>query len=124
MPPRAAFLLLMLIMVGGCKDTTVDNRSSRGVIDIEDDDAEMVAAIATAKRTLWFFEKNWQTMDSEIQSLKFALPTSSGELEHIWFSPTAIFFAETCGDDDAPRRACGSTGAHVLLKRFALCQND
>lgn len=50
----------------------------------------MFAAINTAKETLGFFEKNWKTMENDGYSLKFALPTPDGELEHIWFSPTRI----------------------------------
>lgn len=83
-------LLLAIVLFMGCDGSTGGGPAPSGVVNIEDDDAEMNAAIDTAKNTFEFFEKNWQTMESDGYSLKFALPTTDGELEHIWFSPTKI----------------------------------
>ena len=79
----------MLILLCGCGDSTNRDFAASPVVNIEDDPA-MIAAIETAKKTLVFFENNWRTMKSDGYSLKFALPTTDGELEHIWFSPTEI----------------------------------
>jgi uncharacterized protein YegJ (DUF2314 family) len=80
----------MSILFLGCKDSTDLDSVAHTVINVEKDDPEMIAAIETAKRTFSFFEGNWKTMESDGYSLKFAIPTSDGELEHIWFSPTKI----------------------------------
>lgn len=85
-----ASILLSLAMIVGCNNSPDGGTTARGVVNVEDDDSEMIAAIDTAKNTFEFFEKNWKTMESDGYSLKFALPTTDGELEHIWFSPTKI----------------------------------
>lgn len=86
----AAAVMLTFVMMSGCNSPTGDSSSTPGVVQVEGDDPEMRAAIATAKETLGFFEQNWKTMKNDGYSLKFALPASNGELEHIWFSPTEI----------------------------------
>ena len=83
-------VLLVTIVFYGCTDSAIPNSSGPGVVNVEEDDIEMNAATAKAKETLSLFEENWQTMNSDGYSLKFSLPTSNGELEHIWFSPTQI----------------------------------
>ena len=82
--------LLALLLLCGCSDSTNGDFSERPVVSVEDDDKEMITAIETAKSTFPFFEKNWKTMKSDGYSLKFALPTEDGELEHVWFSPSKI----------------------------------
>ena len=94
----AASLLLTITTVLGCTDSTADHSPTHRVVDVEGDDPAMVAAIATAKQTFRFFEKNWKTMESDGYSVKFALPSSDGALEHIWFSPTAIQGDEITGE--------------------------
>lgn len=84
-----ASILLTLAMVVGCNNSP-GGAAARGVVSVEEDDAEMIAAIETARNTFEFFEENWKTMENDGYSLKFALPTMDGELEHIWFSPTNI----------------------------------
>ena len=61
-----------------------------GVVSVEDDDPEMINAIATAQQTFNFFEENWRTMDCDGHSLKFAMKTSDGGIEYIWFNPIQI----------------------------------
>ncbi len=85
-----ASLLLMFTIMGGCNYPSGDTSSTPRVVNVEADDPEMIAAIKTAKETFGFFEDNWKTMESDGYSVKFALPTFDGELEHIWFSPTRI----------------------------------
>lgn len=60
------------------------------VVEVAEDDREMAAAIATAQQSLGFFEKIWETMETDGYSLKFAMPTAAGGVEHIWFTPTKI----------------------------------
>lgn len=82
---------LVSCLVSGC-DHTPEGGGQAAVVHVEEDDAEMSAAIATAQETFGFFEANWKTMPNDGYSLKFALPTGhdDGALEHIWFSPTEI----------------------------------
>ena len=86
----AVLLTLIVALVLGCNNSNGSGSGVRSVVTVADDDPEMVAAIKDAKGTLGFFEKNWKTMKSDGYSLKFALPTTEGGLEHIWFSPTKI----------------------------------
>jgi uncharacterized protein YegJ (DUF2314 family) len=60
------------------------------VIKFDDKDEEMNAAMATAKKTLGTFEKNWKKDSADTASLKFAMPTRAGGIEHIWFTPIEI----------------------------------
>lgn len=83
-------ILLVSVLFYGCGDSIDGDFAARPVVNVEDDDAEMVEAIETAKKTLVFFENNWRTMKNDGYSLKFALPTNDGGLEHIWFSPSKI----------------------------------
>ena len=85
-----AFLLVLQIPMMGCNSSSDVGGTGQSVIDVVDDDAEMLAAIESAKASLGFFEQNWQAMESDGYSLKFALPTTDGGVEHIWFSPTKI----------------------------------
>jgi uncharacterized protein YegJ (DUF2314 family) len=93
-----ASALLTFTIICGCNRPSDDNRSTPGVVNVEDDDPEMIAAIKTAKETFGFFESNWETMESDGCSLKLALTTSDGGLEHIWFSPTSIQGNEITGE--------------------------
>ena len=86
----SASILVTLVFILGCTNSPEGDGIDRSVINVADDDPEMVQAIKTAKETFGFFENNWQTMTNDGYSLKFALPTADGELEHIWFSPTKI----------------------------------
>ena len=83
-------ILMVIVMTAGCNNSADDNSSTGRVVNVGDGDTEMIAAIANAKRTFPFFEKNWKAMKNDGYSLKFSLPTSDGDLEHIWFSPTEI----------------------------------
>ncbi|WDQ18409.1 DUF2314 domain-containing protein [Rhodopirellula sp. P2] len=92
------FVASTLIAFCGCSESPTPNSSVSSVVNVEDDDSEMNAAIAKAQETLSFFENNWKTMGSDAYSLKFALPTSDGELEHIWFTPIKIEGDEITGE--------------------------
>lgn len=83
-------ILLTLALIMGCNNSADDDRDTRGVVNVADHDSEMLSAIKTAKETFSFFEENWKTIKSDGYSLKFALPTTDGGIEHIWFSPTKI----------------------------------
>ncbi len=83
-------LLPLVMMFGGCLDSGKDEAQGRPVVNIDDDDPEMNAAIATAKKTLPYFESHWNVLESDGYSLKFAMPAADGELEHIWFTPLSI----------------------------------
>lgn len=83
-----------------------------GVVNVANDDPEMDAAMKKANSTLAFFETSWNENRHDVYSIKFALPTSSGDLEHIWFSPTSIegdSFTGTCANDplDIPNLKMG-----------------
>ena len=81
---------MTLPLILGCSNSAGESDSAPGVINVEVNDADMNAAMETALGTFSFFEENWQTMENDGYSLKFALPTTDGEVEHIWFSPTSI----------------------------------
>lgn len=83
-------ILLMCCFVYGCSPSSDDSSASTGVFQVGTEDPEMVAAIEKAQKTFGYFEQNWKNPVNDGCSLKFALPTSNGELEHIWFSPTSI----------------------------------
>jgi uncharacterized protein YegJ (DUF2314 family) len=89
-PLLTTFALLMFTMMTGCSRPSEDDTWTQRVINVEDDDPEMIAAIQTARNTFGFFESNWESMESDAYSVKFALPTHDGQLEHIWFTPTSV----------------------------------
>ena len=90
--------LVALALIMGCSESPNSQSDGTGIIDVADDDAEMNAAIAKAQESFNFFEDNWETMDSDGYSVKFALPTADGQLEHIWFSPTRITGNQVTGE--------------------------
>jgi uncharacterized protein YegJ (DUF2314 family) len=95
-------LLFAMLASFGCDKSANDKALDRGVVNVKDDDPEMNAAIKTAQQTFPFFEENWQTMKNDGCSLKFAIPSSDGGEEHIWFSPTKIEgdkITGECGND-------------------------
>lgn len=81
---------LVFTLIAACSRPSGDDTWTQQVINVEDDDPEMVAAIQTARKTFGFFESNWKTMESDGYSVKLAFPTHDGKLEHIWFKPTNI----------------------------------
>lgn len=83
-------LLATVVAITACDGPSEQASPEPSVSRIESSDAEITAAIQKAKATFTFFEKNWQSMESDGYSVKFALPNSVGELEHIWFTPTKI----------------------------------
>ena len=68
----------------------VNEVTDPNVVNIEEGDADMMAAFEKAKSSFDFFEKNWKTMENDGYSLKFSLRADDGQYEHIWFSPTKI----------------------------------
>ena len=74
------------------------------VVHVDGSNVEMKEAITTARKTFDQFVENWESMPNDSVSIKFALPTNDGELEHIWFEPTKITDTEItgiCGNDPA-----------------------
>ncbi|WP_160168191.1 DUF2314 domain-containing protein [Rhodopirellula sallentina] len=71
----------------GCDSTNSQSNVSQQVVPIDDEDEEMNAAIAEARRTLPQFEANWKRPNVEGVSVKLAFDTVDGEHEHIWFTP-------------------------------------
>ncbi|MEM9411592.1 MAG: DUF2314 domain-containing protein [Planctomycetota bacterium] len=64
------------------------------------DEPEMNAAISTARDTFPQFLANWKKLPNDGVSIKIAVPTDSGDAEHIWFNPTRITkdkITGTCG---------------------------
>ncbi|MEM7478691.1 MAG: DUF2314 domain-containing protein [Planctomycetota bacterium] len=101
---RASTALLILVgtLFCGCKN--VDDP----VVNVNADDKKMNEAMETARKTFPKFVANWETMECESQSVKIAVPTSGGGVEHIWFEPTKITATEVtgvCGND--PRNVPG-----------------
>ncbi len=99
--PKMIFLVTTLVAFAvsmGCSESPNSSSGGIGVIDVAGDDADMNAAIAKAQETFDFFEANWETMDSDGYSVKFALPTADGQFEHIWFSPTKIAGNQVTGE--------------------------
>ena len=94
----ALFATLSMSLILGCTDASNEVASDPNVVDIDESDAEMEAAISKAKETFGFFVNNWETMRNDGYSLKFAMPTADGELEYIWFSPTKIHDGRITGE--------------------------
>ncbi len=67
------------------------------VVKFSQDNEAMQAAIETAQRTFPQFLARWQTLPSDAVSVKVGLPTTDGEVEHIWFEPIAITETEVTG---------------------------
>lgn len=81
--------MMVAVLVGGCGSTPtreVVRGGDEKVIGYSTSDAEMNAAIETAKRTLNEFITKFKSDKSgkAIYIVKVALPTSSGSREHIW----------------------------------------
>jgi len=73
-----------------------------GVVHVASGDPKMEAAMLKGRSTLPFFEQSWKSKGHDLYSVKFSLPTSDGDREHIWFSPTKIegdSFTGTCAND-------------------------
>ncbi len=91
-------LAFVLLMFTACGSTNVADP----VVNVDDSNAEMNDAIARARATFPDFLDNWQAMPNDGASVKFGLPTSRGNIEHIWFQPIKITDTEisgTCGND-------------------------
>ncbi len=51
---------------------------------------KMNAAMIKGNETFPFFVENWQEIESKSATIKFAMETSTGGFEHIWFTPVTI----------------------------------
>jgi uncharacterized protein YegJ (DUF2314 family) len=71
------------------------------VIHVDENDREMQEAIELAKRTFPRFVDNWKSTKNQGYSLKFAVRTAKGGVEHIWFNPVTI-------DGDLIQAVCAS----------------
>lgn len=77
---------LAVSVTTGCDST---GNGNSGVINVEDDNAAMIAAIEQARATFPKFRENWQSEWDGV-SVKFGIPTTDNSLEHIWFEPVKI----------------------------------
>lgn len=92
----------------GCGRGDALSPTADRVIHVDDDDAEMNKAIEMARETFSKFEQNWKRPANENVSVKFAVPTDDGEVEHIWFSPISITEDEITGAcANLPERVTG-----------------
>ena len=105
---KTLFLLLSCCVLGfaSCDSPIASNstENSDPVIKVDDSNVEMEEAIKTAQKTFGEFTKRWDTMPNDGASVKFGVPTSDDNLEHIWFKPTKITDTEitgVCGNDPA-----------------------
>jgi len=98
----APLILVILCVICGCdKGNRLPDVPHR-VINVDDEDEAMNAAIETAKETFPQFERNWKRNDIEGFSIKLAMKTDDGDLEHIWFTPIEIGAEQltaTCAND-------------------------
>ena len=82
---------LAALALGACEPAQTapsqgqDPAAEDKVVNFGEDDAEMNAAIAAARKTLPVFWKHLQAKPDEASSLKVGLATSNGH-EHIWVS--------------------------------------
>jgi uncharacterized protein YegJ (DUF2314 family) len=76
------------------------------VIDVNENDREMQEAVEVAKRTFPSFVDNWKATENQGYSLKFAVRTSTGGVEHIWFNPVAM-------DGDVIKAVCANDPENV-----------
>lgn len=80
---------LCILLLAGCESSLSPGVPDR-VVDIQEDDAAMNAAIARAKETFPQFENHWQGASVQGFSIKFAMDTDHQGVEHIWFTPLKI----------------------------------
>ena len=98
----APLILTSLFLVWGCDIENGFPDVQRHVINVDDEDETMNAAIETAKKTFSQFERNWKRNDIEGFSVKLAMQTDDDDLEHIWFTPIEIGDEQliaTCAND-------------------------
>lgn len=105
----SAIALLSCQLLGGCDSGKEDLESEvvqRGpgeapVLQVKKSNQEMAEAVEKARETFPSFLENWKNQKNTAVSIKFAIPTDNGELEHIWFQPTEITDEKidaTCGN--------------------------
>lgn len=82
---RVLPFFLVLALHVGCNSS-----DSSSVINVDEDNAAMNAAMAKAKQTFGFFVDNWKTMKSDSCAIKVRVPTSDDGIEHIWFEPISV----------------------------------
>jgi uncharacterized protein YegJ (DUF2314 family) len=93
--PTLLFLMIFSLF-WGCDTASSRREVQQGVVNVAD------AAREKAKETFAQFEQNWKRTDIEGFSIKLAMKTDSGDLEHIWFTPSQIDDKQvtaTCAND-------------------------
>lgn len=83
----AVLSVACLVLGCGSSDRAQDDSN---FVQVDENDEAMNAAIEKGKATFDFFKENWQTMENDGYSVKFGLPTTTDELEYIWFNPLEI----------------------------------
>ena len=86
---RLSLFALVLISSYGCGSSVPPSPDSN-LVQFDEDDEEMNAAIDKGKATFDFFKENWLTLENDGYSVKFGLETSTDDLEYIWFNPITI----------------------------------
>ncbi len=86
---KQLLLIPLLLFLCSCL-----GQSQPPVIDVDAANVAMNNAVQAAKDSLDQFFEHYQSLPDAQYSLKFALTTSSGGEEHIWFNPIAVNGAE------------------------------
>ncbi len=87
-PCHAVALVTMLTLLTACGNESADVNPA--VIDVESTDQRLNTAIDKARRTVGFFIENYRSLKNAGYSMKFAVDTADGGIEHIWFNPIEI----------------------------------
>ncbi len=94
MPLHSVFsrrvLLFLLCGSAGCDSVDGLPNVPHRVVRVDEHDDEMNAAMSMAKETFESFTRNWKVPGVESCSLKFAMDSDAGRVEHIWFTPIRI----------------------------------
>ncbi|MCA9107266.1 MAG: DUF2314 domain-containing protein [Planctomycetales bacterium] len=83
---RKCLLLVFIVLSTGCDN----NPPSDLVVGVDPSDADMNDAMQHAVDTFPLFEANWKSIPNDGVGVKFAIPTSDGRFEFVWFEPLVI----------------------------------
>ena len=115
--------LLCTIAAFGCNATTAETESDSGLIHVAEDDREMEAAIAEARRTVDDFIGHLKNPQQGMGmfAVKKPYPTRSGSSEHIWIEVTEFrdgqFYGAIANDPvDIEGISLGSTASAKKLE--------
>jgi uncharacterized protein YegJ (DUF2314 family) len=95
---RTVLLAIVLAACLGCKGSKGSKDDT--VVSVSDTDPEMNAAMAEAKRRWPEFVSAFREQNGERFSAKYPFPKSTGAVEHVWFSVSAINADQVTGTID------------------------